>query len=115
MSSFLETFLLLAEEAPPVKQAEGNLAELIFPIVALMFLWYFILIRPQKKEQAKRDDFLNTLKKNDKVITIGGIIGTVVNLSDEEVTIRVDDNTRIKMLRSSIQTIRTEESKQESK
>jgi preprotein translocase subunit YajC len=116
MSSFLESILLLAEEAPPAKNAaQGNLGELLFPIVALMFLWYFVLIRPQRKDKAKREDLLNAIKKNDQVVSIGGIIGTVVNLSEDEITIRVDDNTRIKMLRSSIQTVRTDSTKQESK
>ena len=53
------------------------------------------------------DDLLKSLKKNDRVVTIGGIIGTVANVTPDgkEVTLKVDDNTRLKMLRSSIQTV----------
>ncbi len=119
MSSFLETILLLAEEAAPVKEAAqgngGNPYEFLIPFVAMIFLWYFVLIRPQRKDKAKREESLNAIKKNDQVVSIGGIIGTVVNLAEDEITIRVDDNTRIKMLRSSIQTVRNESTKQESK
>ena len=115
MTDLIQKFIFLAEDAPPANQPQGNPIEIFFPIIALIALFYFILIRPQRKEQARRDDFLKALKKNDQVVTIGGIIGTVVNLTEDEVTIRVDDNTRIKMLRSSIQTVRTETNKQESK
>ncbi len=121
MSRFMETILLLAQDAEPVAEPVKEAAKnefhpiQLFPFIAIAFLWYFILYLPQKKQKTKRDDFMQSLKKNDQVITIGGILGTVVNLSEEEVTLRVDDNTRIKMLRSSIQSIKTESSKQENK
>jgi preprotein translocase subunit YajC len=93
----------------------GGLTALLFPMAAIAVFWYFLLLRPQKREQAKRDNLLKELKKNDRVVTIGGIIGTVANLTPDgkEVTLKVDDNTRLRMLRSSIQTVLRDESEGE--
>ena len=93
----------------------GGFGALLFPMVAIAVLWYFLLLRPQKRDQAKRDQLLKELKKNDRVVTIGGIIGTVANLSPDgkEVTLKVDDNARLRMLRSSIQTVLKDEGEAE--
>lgn len=70
------------------------------------------MIRPQSREKAKRQELLNALKKNDKIVTIGGILGTIASVSpdSDEVTIKVDENTRLRILRSSIQRVVTTES-----
>ena len=75
------------------------------PFIAIGLFFYFILLRPQQAEQRRRKELLNTLKKNDKVITTGGMIGTIADISSDgtRVTLKVDDNTRIKFLRSAIQ------------
>ena len=75
------------------------------PIIIIGFFFYFILLRPQQKEQRRRQEFLNNLKKNSKVVTTGGLIGTVVEVSSDGrfVTLKVDDSTRMKFLRSAIQ------------
>lgn len=74
------------------------------PILIIGVFFYFILLRPQQKEQRRRQDFLNNLKKNARVVTTGGLIGTVVDISSDgrQVTLRVDDSTRIRFLRSAI-------------
>jgi preprotein translocase subunit YajC len=74
------------------------------PILFIGILFYFMLLRPQAREQKRRQELLNAVKKNDKVITTGGIIGTVADLSEDGrfVTLKVDDSTRIKFLRSAI-------------
>lgn len=85
---------------------------LLFPLLAIGVLWYFLLLRPQRREQAKREELLQALKKNDRVVTIGGMIGTIANMSQDgkEVTLKIDDNTRVRMRRSSIhEVIRDEE------
>lgn len=97
-------FLAEAEQKPPQQQDPFFM---FMPLIAIAVLFYFMLIRPQQREQSKRQAMLSTLKKNDRVLTIGGMIGTVANISGdgEEVTLKVDDNTRIRVIRSSIQKI----------
>lgn len=100
-----------AEPAQPGAGAGNGLSALLFPMAAIAVFWYFLLLRPQKRDQAKRDNLLKELKKNDRVVTIGGIIGTVANLTPDgkEVTLKVDDNAKLRMLRSSIQTVLRDE------
>ena len=96
----------MAAEGDPNPQG-SPLTVLMFPMVAIAFLWYFLILKPQRREQRKRDELVNSLKKNDRVVTIGGIIGSVANVSADgkDVTVKVDDNTRIKFLRTSIQSV----------
>ena len=70
-------------------------------------MFYVLLILPQRKEQSSRKQMLENLKKNDKVITVGGAIGIVADIPQdgEYVTLKFGDNTRIQFLRSSIQRV----------
>lgn len=70
----------------------------------LFMIMYFLIWRPQKQKEAERQELLTRLKKNDHVITSGGIHGIVTSVKDDEVTLRVDDaqNVRIRFARSAI-------------
>ena len=117
MNTLFSTLYLFAEEAAPVKEGAAPPQILQFlPIIAIVIFFYFIMFRPQQKERARREKALSELKKNDRVITIGGIIGTIANISesDQEVTLKVDDNSRIKMRRNAIQGLYQVETKEQS-
>ncbi|OYW17930.1 MAG: preprotein translocase subunit YajC, partial [Planctomycetales bacterium 12-60-4] len=68
----------------------------MLPFVLIFALLFPIVIWPQRKEQQKREALMNSLKKNDRVVTIGGMIGSIANISADgkEITLKVDDNTR---------------------
>ena len=72
---------------------------LLLPMLAIGFLFYFLLIRPQRQEQRRRQAMLGGVKKNDRVVTVGGIYGVVTNVHREadEVTIKVDETTNTKL------------------
>ena len=94
--------LLAADQPPP----QGNpLLTLLPPVMMAVVLYFLIVARPQKRQKQQREALLQSLKKNDRVVTIGGIIGTIAGMSKDgkDVTLKVDDNTRIRVLRSSIQ------------
>jgi preprotein translocase subunit YajC len=116
MSQWILTFCLFAEEAGGEGQQPpgGNLFSMLLPLVAIGFLFYFLLIRPQRKEQSKRQTMLSAVKKNDRVVTIGGIYGVVTNVQreEDEVTIRIDEatNTKIRVTMGAIARILGEES-----
>lgn len=74
----------------------------LMPIFLIFAIFYFLLIRPQQKQQKKHKEMLTQLKKNDEVVTNGGIHGTIVNMDEETVTLRVDDNARIKFQKNTI-------------
>jgi len=87
--------------------ASPNPLTSLAPMIGIGIFFYFIVMRPQMKAQKDKrkqhDDLMKNLKKNDKVVTVGGIIGTVAEVTDDRVTLKIDDNTRIKFTRSSIQ------------
>jgi len=77
----------------------SGLGGMLMPFLAIGFLFYFLLIRPQRREQAARQSMLAAVKRNDRVITAGGIYGLVTNVHVEanEVTIKVDEATNTKL------------------
>ena len=72
------------------------------PIIIIFFVMYFLLIRPQVNQQKELARMQSALKKNDNVVTIGGLHGTVVNLKDDVVTLRVDENVRVDVDKTAI-------------
>ena len=75
------------------------------PFVAIIAIFYFLIIRPQNKKQKETQKMLAALKKGDRVVTIGGVHGTIQNVREQTVVVKVDDNTKIEFSRSSISTI----------
>jgi preprotein translocase subunit YajC len=77
------------------------------PIILMFLVLYFLLIRPQQKRQKSRTGMLSTLKKGDKVVTIGGMHGTIMEIDADTATIvlRVNDTTKLTFDRSAINSI----------
>ena len=84
----------------------GLPANYIIMWVAIFAIFYFLLIRPQKKTQEEHKKMVSALKKNDEVVTNGGIHGTIVNVKDTSVVLRVDDNVKIEVQRGAIATVK---------
>jgi preprotein translocase subunit YajC len=92
--------------------------DMLIMFLPIAVLFYFLMIRPKIQEDRNRQALLSSVKKNDKVITTGGIYGTVVAVSDkeDEVTVKVDDNTRLRMVKASIgRNLTNEEAAREAK
>jgi len=110
-ATFFNAMILAQTTAPvPTTQPghpEGSVTQLLLMIVIFFGIFYFIALRPRQKEQKKREQMLGSIKKYDKVMTIGGIIGTVMEIRDDEVILKVDDNTntRMKFTRTAIQRV----------
>ncbi|OGX42001.1 MAG: preprotein translocase subunit YajC [Omnitrophica WOR_2 bacterium RIFCSPLOWO2_02_FULL_45_28] len=77
----------------------------LMPIFLIFIIFYFLLIRPQKKQEKERLAMLKNIKKNDEVVTAGGLHGVVLNLKDKTVTVRIDDNVKVEIERSAISRI----------
>ena len=84
----------------------GNPIFSFLPVILIFIVFYFLLIRPQKNAQDEHKKMIASLKKNDEVITSGGIHGTVANVKDTTLTLKVDDNVKIEVQRSSIASIK---------
>lgn len=87
----------------------GNALLSFVPFILIFVIFYFLLILPQQKRQKKLKEMLEALKKGDKIVTTGGIWGTVTNLGKETVTVQVSDNTKIKVQREHIARVRGDE------
>ena len=74
-----------AEDANPIAQMLG----MVIPMVAMLAVFYFLLIRPQRKKDKQVKEMLDNLKKGDRITTIGGIYGTIVSIKDETITLAV--------------------------
>ncbi|MBX6365119.1 MAG: preprotein translocase subunit YajC [Gemmatimonadetes bacterium] len=90
-------------------QGGGPGVALVIQFVAIIAIFYFLLIRPQRQQLKKHQELLKQLKKGDEVMTEGGIIGTVIHLADDRITLRTGENTRIVVARAKIARVFTSE------
>lgn len=86
----------------------GNLLITVLPFVLIFVIFYFFIIRPQNKKQKETERMISALKKGDKVVTIGGIHGTVSATKEQTVIVKVDDNSKIEFSRSAIANVVTD-------
>jgi preprotein translocase subunit YajC len=93
-------------EAASDPQAQGNILFTLFPFLIIGLLGWFLMIRPMKRQEQERQTLLSALKKNDKVVTSGGVIGIVAAIKEkeDEVTLKVDEssNVRLRVTKGSI-------------
>ena len=74
----------------------------LFPLVIMFGIFYFLLIRPQQKRQREHQAILSRLKKGDRVVTNGGLIGTIYKLTENELDIEIADRVKVKVLRQQV-------------
>lgn len=84
-------------------------------IVALFAILYFLMIRPQQQRQKKHQEMIKNLKVDDRVVTLGGIYGTIVKIKDNSFILRVADNVRIEFMKSAISQVIDREEGEKSK
>ncbi len=105
-----------AKDAPAAPGAGSLLMGPLLPFVMIGILFYFLMIRPERRKRAEMNDMLANLKGKDRVATIGGILGTIVSINDakNEVTLSVDDNNNLKlrMQRNAIARVITDEARE---
>jgi preprotein translocase subunit YajC len=94
--------------AAPEGGSSGGSAILQFvPFIAIIAIFYFLIIRPQNKKQKETQRMLGALKKGDRVITIGGIHGVIQTVREHSVILKVDDNVKLEFNRSAISNVET--------
>ena len=78
------------------------MANAILPFILMAAIFYFMLWRPQKQEQKKRKELLDSLKRGDKIITIGGIYGTLTKVGPQKIKVRLAEGIEIEMARTAV-------------
>ncbi len=83
-------------------QATGGPLAALLPLIFMILIFYFLIIRPQQKRQKEHRNMLANLKKGDRVLTQGGIYGTITGITDNVVTLEIADNVRVKVQKAFI-------------
>ena len=93
--------------APPGGEPPSGPAAIMnfLPLIAIVAIFYFLIIRPQNKKQKETQKMLSALKKGDRIVTIGGIHGTIQTVRESTVIVRVDENTKMEFSRSAVSSI----------
>ncbi|MBR4305267.1 MAG: preprotein translocase subunit YajC [Ruminiclostridium sp.] len=104
-----ELLTLLAQTATEDPNATtGSMLTMLIPLVAMIAIFYFLIIRPEKKRSKKMKEMLNNLEVADEVVTTGGIIGRVLSVKEDTVLIETgSDRTKIRVLKGAIAENRT--------
>lgn len=89
-SSYISTFLAMAPQTQPGQPAPPIWTNMV-PLVLLVVVFYFALIRPQQKRQKQQAELLKAVKSGDKIVTNSGIIATVVTVKEKSITVRSAD------------------------
>ena len=93
-------FITLLQAAPAAQQG-GGMSMWIMLALIFVVMWVF-MIRPQKKQQKELQNFRDGLKKGDKVVTIGGIYGTVCEVKESSILMEVDNNVKIRVNKNAL-------------
>jgi preprotein translocase subunit YajC len=84
---------------------QGSLASSLLMLALMFGIFYFFLIRPQQTQQKKRREMLDSLRKGNTVITIGGVYGQIVEVKDDSLIIQIADNVRIRTVRGAVNSV----------
>lgn len=107
MSVALLPLVPLAQAQP----AGGGLGSMLIPLLLIGLITYFMIIRPQARREKTRRTMIEALKKGDKVVTIGGIHGTIVKVEDAAVLLQVDDNTKLRFDKNAVASVAARDEK----
>ena len=99
------SFIPLLEDAAMAATGSQSMLMTVLPFVLIIAIFYFFIIRPQNKKQQEAEQMRNAISKGDKVVTIGGIHGTVSSVKERTVIIKVEDGARIEFDRSAIASV----------
>jgi preprotein translocase subunit YajC len=100
-------FEKIAYAAPAAQQPDVSPIVSFFPLILLVGIFYFLLIRPQQKRQKEHQAMVNSLKKGDCIVTSGGLIGKITSLQDDYVVMKTGDgDNKMEVLKSAVSTLR---------
>lgn len=86
----------------PAEQGGGGAMGTVIMLVAFIGIFYFLLIRPQRQQQKRHDQMVKALRRGDEVTTVGGIVGRIVHIKEDRITIKTADDTRIVVERDKV-------------
>jgi len=106
----LECILIQAVWLAASPSGPENPLGVLLPFAVLILIFYFLLIRPQSRQRRKTQDMLANLKTGDRVITNGGLLGTIAGFGDNTIQLQVTSQIRLEVLRTAIASLQRDES-----
>ena len=100
-------FVTIATAAPGGAGGIGGLVIQLAPFVLIFVVFYFLLIRPQQQRMKKHREIVGNLRRGDEVVTAGGMIGKVPRIAENEVTVELAENVRVKVVKHTISEVRS--------
>ncbi|HKB77109.1 MAG TPA: preprotein translocase subunit YajC [Myxococcales bacterium] len=94
--------LLLAQAEAPAQSPLAGPGNMLFLVAIFFGIFYFMIIRPQQKQQKTHKSFLESLKKGDEVITNGGLIGRIAGVQGDVLTLEIANNVRVRVLKDQV-------------
>ncbi|MDD4320240.1 MAG: preprotein translocase subunit YajC [Acidaminococcaceae bacterium] len=85
-----------------------NIVNTVWPFLLMGLIFYFMLYRPQKKEQKKRTEMLNALKRGNKVVTLGGICGEITKVNENNVMLKIAEGLEVKVIKGAVSHVQEE-------
>ncbi len=83
---------------------QGSLMGMLFPLALFVVIFYFFIIRPQRKRQKAQDNLLTSLTRGDQIVTIGGFYGTIREVKDDSLVLEIADGVKVRILKSAVAT-----------
>jgi preprotein translocase subunit YajC len=84
---------------------QGNAFTMLMPMLAIFAIFYFMMIRPQQRKEKERQQMISNVKSGDRVLFSGGILGTVSNVKDKTLVVKIADNVKVEILRAAVSTV----------
>lgn len=97
-----------AATASPENLPQPNILLQYFPFIVIFLVFYLLILRPQAKRARVQSDMLSSLKKGDRILTSGGILGTIEGVTERYVDVSLNDEVRVKMLKSHVSSLAKE-------
>jgi preprotein translocase subunit YajC len=108
MQAHLIAWAWLAQESTPPAGGSSTFTSFLLPLIIVFVIMYLFVVAPQRKREKKRRQMLDAVRKGDRVVTIGGIHGTAVQVKDKEIVVEVADKTRMRFSRGAIARVEKE-------
>lgn len=97
--------LFFAFANPSGTEGGPSLFTSFIPILLLFVIFYFLLIRPQQKKQKQHQGLISNLRRGDKIVTNGGLYGTVVDVKDHVIVLKIADDIKVELVKNAVATV----------
>ena len=94
--------LSFAQETPAPAQSQGNFITALLPFILVFVIFYLLIIMPSRKKQKRHQDMVGALKPGDKIVTTGGVYGTIMGVKEDRLEVKIAANVKIEITKNSI-------------